>query len=97
MFQGWDEILQIELADAVESGASAPGYQNMGCREGIVHLGKKTTPTLNRILERKREGEKNKREIYEREREIDIYGEMKQTGREERTEKERKKKEKEKE
>ncbi|CAL9005479.1 unnamed protein product, partial [Prunus brigantina] len=53
MVQGWDEILQIELADVVESGSGALGYQNMGCREGIVHLGKKTTPTLNRILERK--------------------------------------------
>ncbi|PQM33858.1 hypothetical protein Pyn_02654 [Prunus yedoensis var. nudiflora] len=31
MVQGWDEILQIELADVVEYGAGAPGYQNMGC------------------------------------------------------------------
>ncbi|CAB4268733.1 unnamed protein product [Prunus armeniaca] len=53
MVQEWDEILQIKLDDVIESGAGALGYQNMGCREGIVHLGKKTTPTLNRILERK--------------------------------------------
>ncbi|VVA33482.1 PREDICTED: phosphatidylinositol 4-phosphate [Prunus dulcis] len=31
MDRGWDEILQIELADAVESGAGAQEYQNMDC------------------------------------------------------------------
>ncbi|ONI30144.1 hypothetical protein PRUPE_1G233500 [Prunus persica] len=72
-FGAGKKFFTIELADAVESGAGAQGYQNMGC----TRIGFLKESERERRIRRKNERER------ERERERQIWRE---TGREERKE-----------